>query len=74
MAGEVAGQTLEVFIAGDDAGAKQMVASLVEAGGLQAIDVGPLKRARQLEQVGLFHIAIQGRLGSGFASALTLHW
>ena len=74
VAGEVAGQTLEVLIAGDDAGAKQKVASLVEAGGMQAIDVGPLKRARQLEQVGLFHIAIQSQLGSGFASALKLHW
>ena len=74
VAGEVAGQTLEVLIAGDDTGAKQRVASLVEAGGMQAIDVGPLKRARQLEQVGLFHIAIQSQIGSGFASALKLHW
>ena len=74
VAGEVAGQTLDVFIAGDDADAKQKVASLIEAGGMQAIDVGPLKRARQLEQLGLFHITIQNQLGSGFASALTLHW
>jgi hypothetical protein len=53
VAGEVAGQTLEVLIAGDDTGAEQRVASLVEAGGMQAIDMGPLKRARQLEQVDL---------------------
>lgn len=74
VAGEVAGQTLEVLIAGDDTGAKQRVASLVAAGGMQAIDVGPLKRARQFEQVGLFHIAIQSQIGSGFASALKLQW
>jgi predicted dinucleotide-binding enzyme len=74
VAGEVAGQDLEVLIAGDDEGAKQMLASVVEAGGLRPLDVGPLKRARQLEQVGLFHMAIQDPLGSGFGSALRLVW
>jgi predicted dinucleotide-binding enzyme len=63
-----------VLIAGDDAEAKSKVASLVEGGGMKPIDVGALKRARMLEQVGLFHIAIQEQIGSGFASALTLHW
>ncbi len=72
--GEGAGQTLDVLIAGDDEQAKQKVASLVEAGGMRPIDVGPLKRARQLEQMGLLHIAIQEQLGSGFGSALKLHW
>ena len=48
--GEVAGQQLDVLIAGDDDDAKRKVAELVEAGGLRPIDVGPLRRARQLEQ------------------------
>ncbi len=74
VTGEVAGQDLEVLIAGDDEDAKQMLASVVEAGGLRPLDVGPLKRARQLEQVGLFHMAIQDPLGSGFGSALRLVW
>jgi 8-hydroxy-5-deazaflavin:NADPH oxidoreductase len=74
LAGGAAGQTLDVLIAGDDERAKQTVASLVESGGMRPIDVGPLKRARQLEQMGMFHIAIQETLGSGFASALKLHW
>ncbi len=39
-----------------------------------ATDVGPLRWARMLEQVGLFHIAIQEKLGSGFASAISLCW
>ena len=52
VAGQAAGQTLDVLIASDDEQAKQKVASLVE-GGLRPIDVGPLKPARQLEQVGL---------------------
>jgi predicted dinucleotide-binding enzyme len=72
--GEAAGESLQVLIAGDDAGAKAKVAGLVEAGGMRPIDVGPLARARMLEQVGLFHIAIQEQIGTGFASALKLHW
>jgi predicted dinucleotide-binding enzyme len=72
--GEAAGESLQVLIAGDDAGAKAKVAGLVEAGGMRPIDVGPLARARMLEQVGLFHIAIQEQIGAGFASALKLHW
>ena len=74
IAGEVTGQTLEVLTAGDDADAKETVARLVEGGGMRAIDVGPLHRAGLLEQVGLFHMAIQEKIGAGFASALTLHW
>jgi predicted dinucleotide-binding enzyme len=74
VSGEVAGETLEVLMAGDSAEAKSKVASLVESGGMRPIDVGPLKRARMLEQVGLFHIAIQEQIGSGFGSALKLHW
>ena len=74
VAGEAAGQKLEVLIAGDDDAAKATVAALVEAGGMRPTDVGPLRRARMLEQVGLFHIAIQEKLGSGFASAISLRW
>lgn len=74
VSGEVAGETLEVLMAGDSAKAKSKVASLVESGGMRPIDVGPLERARMLEQVGLFHIAIQEQIGSGFGSALKLHW
>ncbi|MDA8342532.1 MAG: NADP oxidoreductase, partial [Actinomycetota bacterium] len=74
LAGEVAGQKLQVLIAGDDEQAKKTVASLVEAGGMTALDVGPLRRARMLEQVGLFHIGIQQQIDPGFASALSLRW
>jgi len=40
---------------------------------MRSVDVGPLKRARQLEQMRLLHIAVQDQLGSGFGSALKLH-
>jgi 8-hydroxy-5-deazaflavin:NADPH oxidoreductase len=74
VAGEAAGHQLQVLIAGDDAEAKAKVATLVKAGGMRPIDVGPLVRARMLEQVGLFHIAIQEKIAAGFASALALYW
>ena len=73
VAGEVAGQQLDVLIAADDEDAKQKVAQLVEAGGLRPIDVGQLQRARQLEQLGLLHIVIQQPLGWDFASAVKFH-
>jgi len=72
--GEVAGQKLDVLIAGDDQAAKQKIATLVEAGGLRPIDVGPLRRARQLEQLGFLHISLQDRLGTGFGSAVKFLW
>jgi 8-hydroxy-5-deazaflavin:NADPH oxidoreductase len=72
VAGMVAGQPLDVFIAGDDAAAKATISQLVEAGGLRAIDVGPLSRARQLEGIGLLGITLQGPLGTHFMSAWKL--
>jgi 8-hydroxy-5-deazaflavin:NADPH oxidoreductase len=70
--GEVAGQPLDVLIAGDDEAAKAAVATLVEDGGLRSVDAGPLSRARELEALGLLHITLQRPLGTGFASAIKL--
>ena len=72
VAGEVAGQPLDVFLAGDDAKAKATVAKLVEAGGLNAIDAGPLQRARQLEALAFLGIQLQFTLGTQFMSAWKL--
>jgi 8-hydroxy-5-deazaflavin:NADPH oxidoreductase len=72
VAGEVDGQALDVFIAGDDEAAKQKVSQLVLDGGMRPLDVGPLARAQQLEHLGFLHIYIQQPLGLGFASALKL--
>jgi 8-hydroxy-5-deazaflavin:NADPH oxidoreductase len=68
--GEVAGQPLDVLIAGDDEQAKRAVAELARDGGLRPVDAGPLRRARQLEHAGFLHMALQESLGTGFASAL----
>jgi NADPH-dependent F420 reductase len=69
--GEVAGQPLDVFIAGDDE-AKETVAQLVRDGGLRAIDVVPLERARQLEGLGFLGITLQQPLELNFQSAWKL--
>ena len=72
VAGEVAGQPLDVFVAGDDAEAKRSVSELARAGGLNAIDAGALERARQLEGLGFLGITLQGSLGRQFDTAWKL--
>jgi 8-hydroxy-5-deazaflavin:NADPH oxidoreductase len=70
--GQVAGQPLDVLIAGDDERAKETVAQLVRDGGLRAIDVGPLERARHLEGLGFLGMMVQQPLGLNFQSAWKL--
>lgn len=70
LSGEVAGQTLDVFIAGDDALAKSQLADAVRAGGMRPINAGPLKRARQLEAMGFLQIVLQDSLDSNWQSAV----
>lgn len=70
--GEVAGQKLDVFVAADDEEAKGKVTELVSSGGLRPIDAGPLRRARQLEQVMFLHITLQESLGTGYQSAIKI--
>jgi NADPH-dependent F420 reductase len=72
LAGQVAGQPLDVLIAGDDANAKATVSQLVNTGGLRAVDAGPLQRARELEALGLLHMAVQSTLNTGFGSAVKI--
>ena len=71
--GEVAGHQLDVLIAGDDADAKQKLSQIVSDGGLRPIDVGPLSRAQQLEQLGFLHMSLQEPLGLSFGSTVKLH-
>ena len=72
VAGQVGGQKLDVFIAGDDADAKAKVAQIVTDGGMRAVDAGPLSRARQIEGMQLLHIVLQGTLGTNWGSALKI--
>jgi NADPH-dependent F420 reductase len=72
LAGEVAGQPLDVFIAGDDESAKSKVAELVKDGGMRPVDVGPLSRARQIEGMQFLHIVTQGTLGTNWGSTIKI--
>jgi NADPH-dependent F420 reductase len=72
VAGEVDGQPLDVFVAADDEDAKRQLSELVESAGMRPLDAGPLRRARQLEHLGFLHMALQDRLGTGYASGLKL--
>lgn len=72
VAGDVAGQPLDVLLAGDDDDAKATVAQLVEGGGMRPIDTGSLRRARQLEHLGFLHMAIQDKLGTAYGSAIKI--
>jgi NADPH-dependent F420 reductase len=72
LAGEVAGQPLDVFIAGDDENAKSKVAELVKDGGMRPVDVGPLSRARQIEGMQFLHIVAQNELGTNWASTIKI--
>ncbi len=56
--GQVAGQQLDVLVAGDDDAAVRAVADFAKAGGLTPIVVGPLRRAQQLEQAGFLNILL----------------
>ncbi|MGP4109422.1 NADPH-dependent F420 reductase [Streptomyces sp. 4N509B] len=72
LTGRVAGQPLDVLIAGDDAEAKLTVAELASSGDLRPLDVGPLRRARELEGLGLLNITIQEPLGLNWSSAIKI--
>lgn len=72
ISGQVAGQPLDVFIAGDDEAAKATLATLVRAGELNPIDVGALVRSRELEALAFLGITLQFRLNTGFGTAWKL--
>jgi len=72
VAGSVGGLPLDVFLAGDDADAKDKVAALVRDCGMRPVDTGPLRRARELEAFQLLHMTLQGPLGLDWSSAIKL--
>jgi len=56
--GQVGGLPTTVFIAGDNDDAKLILAQVVTAAGLNAVDAGSLARARELESIGFQQIAL----------------
>jgi NADPH-dependent F420 reductase len=57
-AGAVGSLPTTVLIAGDDADAKALLAGIVTAGGLRAVDAGSLRRARELEALGFLQLTL----------------
>ncbi len=66
------GPRLMMPLCGDDPAAKETVAGLAEELGFEAVDIGPLARARELEHLALLWIALayQQGLGPDFGFAL----
>ncbi|HEY2672995.1 MAG TPA: NAD(P)-binding domain-containing protein [Rugosimonospora sp.] len=71
-AGEGGGEPLDVLIASDDDAAKLMVSQFVSSTGMRPLDVGPLRRARELEAFEFLHMTMQQRLGLNHQSAIKI--
>lgn len=72
VSGQGGGLPLDVFVAGDDPAAKGKVVEMAKSAGLRAIDVGPLKRARELESIQFLHMTLQQTLGTNWSSAIKI--
>lgn len=69
---KLAGETIPVFVASDDAEAKATVTALVASTGFTPIDAGPLKNARYLEPLGGLNIYFG--YGAGLGTAIAPTW
>ncbi|ALC05651.1 dinucleotide-binding protein [Corynebacterium deserti GIMN1.010] len=58
--GRVGDLSTTVLVAGDDADAKNALITDVNAGGVDALDAGSLKRAHELEAVGFLQLTLAG--------------
>ena len=59
--GTVGSEPTTVLVAGDDADAKALLAGIVDAAGLRAVDAGGLKRARELEALAFLQMTLAAR-------------
>lgn len=65
--------TTTVLIAGDDADAKAALAALITAGGADAVDAGSLKRAHELEALGLLQLTLAAAEKISWTGGFGLH-
>jgi 8-hydroxy-5-deazaflavin:NADPH oxidoreductase len=70
--GGVDAQPVTVFVAADDAAAKQQVVQMARDIGFDAVDAGPLQNARLLEPLGYLNIQLGYVLGLGTNIGLKL--
>ena len=66
------GETVPVYLAGDDAAAKETVKALAQSAGFAAVDAGGLKNARYLEP--LAGLNIYFGYGAGKGTAIAPKW
>ncbi|MDL1863587.1 NADPH-dependent F420 reductase, partial [Betaproteobacteria bacterium PRO7] len=66
------GQVVPVFVAGDNAQAKQTVSEIARSIGFDAIDAGPLKNARYLEPLAGLNIYLG--YGAGLGTNIAPTW
>jgi 8-hydroxy-5-deazaflavin:NADPH oxidoreductase len=71
-AGALGEQPTTVLMAGDDEEAKSAVADIVTAAGLRAVDAGSLRRARELEALGLLQITLAAGQKIGWTGGFAL--
>ncbi|MFW8622855.1 NADPH-dependent F420 reductase [Corynebacterium glutamicum] len=70
--GKVGDITTTVLVAGDDEDAKNALITDVNAGGLDALDAGSLKRAHELEAVGFLQLTLAGSEKIGWTGGFGL--
>ena len=63
--GQLKGERLTLFVAGDDARAKGQILGLGKGMGFDPVDAGPLKNARWIETLGYFNIQLGYMLRMG---------
>ncbi len=68
--GQVDGEPLDVFVAGDDPQARKLVGQLIESGGLRPLDVGGLVRSRYLEGLHMINVGLQSRMSKPWMNAI----
>jgi 8-hydroxy-5-deazaflavin:NADPH oxidoreductase len=66
------GRLVDVFLAGDDAGAKAKVAELAASMGFRPIDCGPAAMARVIEGMGMLNVSLQIAHGWPWQSSFKL--
>lgn len=71
--GTTGGQPTTVLVAGDDAEAKAALLAIVAGGGLQAVDAGSLRRARELEALGFLQMTLAATEKITWAGGFTLN-
>jgi predicted dinucleotide-binding enzyme len=61
-----------VLVAADDADAKDVLIEAIRAGGIEAVDVGPLRRSRELEAIGFLQMTLAANAKTSWAGGFAL--